>query len=235
MRDLGSDHGLADVWSNTAATMMNSAMALGVTNAGAIVDFWSTAAGMSSPAKDTRTLSRSTARPWYRAPEPPVNPFDMTAWMGMFAPPPPPPAPVNPFAAFWPGYAPAPYNPFAQFNAFASAGNPMAAWGAMTPFAATATGSSPASAVVPGLMALAAAGMAAQQLLGMIETTRQWQSPMPAAAAPPVRRFYPSYRSDSGHAVANIVMPETVVAAAVTMPMNGLAIMLRAMQIASGR
>lgn len=204
MLDLNTHTRLAMAWSDAAARNMSAAMELGASSVGAAVDFWSSASGF-APA---RRSSQSTSRPWYRAPEP--NPYDLTAWLAMFQPPRPSPT-IVPFG--WGQPSPM----FANPMLFTGWGQP-----AEVPFAPLRG----VNAAVPALLALVAVGAAAQQMLSMIEAQRSWQSALTPSPAKPA---FPAYRSDSGHAVAGIVMPE-VISAAVTLPMNGLAVMMRMMQ-----
>lgn len=207
MFDPGSQARMAMSWADTTATLMRTSAEISAANMASITDFWCSASGL-KPVQPSKAVS--TVKPWYRAPEP---------------------AAPSPFG-FWPGAMTMPSNPIAASPAW-----PQLAFGQLPmPFA---TGSwpfavqSPSNAyagAVPALMALVMLGAAAQQALGLIETARSWQD----ASAHIAPTMLPSYRSDSGHAVANVFMGQAAGATA-AMPFDGLAVILGYMRAISPR
>lgn len=199
MLDIAAQTRIALAWSDLTAGFMRQAMAASVANMNTMTGMLGTAA----PEQDGpswRRDPRSTAMPWYRAPE--QRAYNNAFWWLEPAMPSPAHSMMNPFA-LW--QVPGPHT-----------GWGLDVW--QTPLPA-ARG---ASAAVPGLLALVAMGMAAQQGLALIEATQGWQA---AGHSSRYGAPLPNYRSDSGHAVANIVMGSPMAAA--TLPLTGLALVLQ--------
>lgn len=199
------DPRLATVWSDATSTYMRTAMAMSLANMDAMAGFWSVAGGSSRDAPAPRR-STSTVMPWHRSPERERNPFDLAAWL----PAPPPAQAPTPMFAF-----PSMGLPGFWMPGLSQSGRTLA---------------SNRSAAMPALLGMVALGMAAQSAIAMIEATHGWE----AAAVQPPSWPMPSYRSDSGHAVAAITMPEAA-SAATTLPMTGMAMMLQMMKMMTPR
>jgi len=164
---------MMSVWSETATTML---------------DFWGGLAGAAVAATPAPTR-RSTARSWYRQPEPtppPMSPlFPFWSWQ-----PTPPPAHHQAFAMPGMPFAPSTDFPF----------NPWQAWAKFLPVQLSTPAWPMAFAFMAGGMPAAAAWPTAEASAHVMEASRK--------ATQGVEQMFASYRSEGGHALAQIFWPK---------------------------
>lgn len=203
MFDLQTQAQLSRAWSDMAFGCMSAAMAQSMANMEAATKLWSSAPGLSTPFQSRSATS--TAKPWYRAPDP--APFEPFGWMTMMG---------------------APTRAMGTPPMF---GSPAVWWATQPGYGVASQGyrSDAFGAAVPSLLALVALGAMAQQALGAIDVARHWQRVLPHTPA----SLHPTYRSDGGHATAAVVLPGADLD--VVHPMAGLAFTLRMLGLMPAR